>query len=133
MDGKPLPGNSMTYYSTFNSQLLAKKAKDVSSVLRFQVQTLDQTKKLSEAVPALQQGTKELATWMKLVLTSVESFSETKDDVFNIKENVKVLTRLALVARSSHAEYAYVVISNVLKMTRCRGPRSHVVVTSRKF
>lgn len=93
------------------------------------------TKKLSEAVPALQQGTKELATWMKLVLTSVESFSETKDDVFNIKENVKVLTRLALgkVARSSHAEYAYVVISNVLKMTRCRGPRSHVVVTSRKF
>ena len=79
-----------------SSQLLSKAAGDVSSILHSQLQTLEETKKISQAVPALQQGTQEASTWIKVILESVKSFPNASEDIFNIKENVQTLKRLAL-------------------------------------
>lgn len=82
--------------SKISSQLLSKAAGDVTSTLRSQLRTLDETRKISQAIPALQQGTQEASTFIKAILESVKCFPATSLDIFNIKENVETLKRLAL-------------------------------------
>ncbi len=79
-----------------SSTLLTNTAGDVVSVLRFQLQTLEETKKIAQVVPILQRGAQEASTCIKVVLDSVALFSNTGEDMFNVKENVETLKRLAL-------------------------------------
>lgn len=85
-----------TPITKYSSQLLSKAAGQVSSTLRSQLQILEETRKISQAFPALQQGTQEASTYIKAILESVKSFPATGEDIFNIKENVETLKRLAL-------------------------------------
>lgn len=78
------------------SQLLTNTAGDVVSILRSQLQTLEETKKISKAIPILQGGAQEASICINAVLDSVRLFSSTNEDIFNVKENVETLTRLAL-------------------------------------
>lgn len=85
-----------------SSQLLSKAAGDVTSTLRSQLRTLEETRKISQAIPALQHSTQEASTWIKAILESVKSFPATGEDIFNIKENVETLKRLALGKKRVH-------------------------------
>ena len=78
------------------NQLLTNTTGDVVSILRSQLQTLEETKKISQAVPILQRGAQEASTCLEVVLDSITLFSSTSEDIFNVKENVETLTRLAL-------------------------------------
>ena len=82
--------------SNWKSQLLSKAATDVTSVLHHQLQTLEETKRISQIVPVLQQSSDEASALLKTVLESLRSSSAVGEDLFNMKENVEVLTRLAL-------------------------------------
>lgn len=79
-----------------SSTLLTNTAGDVVSVLRSQLQTLEETKKIAQVVPILQRGAQEASTCIEVVLDSVALFSNTGEDMFNVKENVETLKRLAL-------------------------------------
>ena len=99
----------VSYFPTNNSkisekssQLLTKAAGDVTSTLRSQLRTLEETRKISQAIPGLQHSTQEASTWIKAILESVESFPATGEDIFNIKENVETLKRLALGKKCVH-------------------------------
>ena len=79
-----------------SSQLLTKTAGDVVSILHSQLQTLKETKKISQAVPILQRGTLEASSCIEAVLDSVKLLSKNDEDIFYVKENVETLKRLAL-------------------------------------
>ena len=64
--------------------------------LRSQLRTLEETRKVAQVIPSLQQSTQEASTWIRTILESVKSFPATGEDIFNIKENVETLKRLAL-------------------------------------
>ena len=88
--------------SEASSHLLSKTAGDVSSTLHSQLRTLEETRKVAQVVPALQQSTQQASTWIKTILESVKSFPATSEDIFNIKENVETLKRLALGTSVEH-------------------------------
>ena len=88
--------------SETSSHLLSKTAGDVSSTLCSQLRTLEETRKVAQAIPALLQGTQEASTLIKTILESVKSFPTTSEDIFNIKENVETLKRLALGTSVEH-------------------------------
>lgn len=79
-----------------SSRLLSRAAADVTSVLTLQLETLEETKKISQAIPSLQQSTQEALIWMKGILESVNAIPAAQEDIFHIKENVETLQRLAL-------------------------------------
>lgn len=79
-----------------SSQLLSKAADNVASVLTTHLKTLEETKKISQAVPVLQQSTQEASTWIKGILEYVKSFPAAQEDILDIKENVETLKRLVL-------------------------------------
>ena len=51
---------------------------------------------ISIAMPILQGGAQEASICLNAVLDSVRLFSSTSEDMFNVKENVETLKRLAL-------------------------------------
>ncbi len=77
-------------------RLLSGAAVDVASVLNLQLKTLEENKKISQAIPSLQQSTQETLIWMRGVLEFVNAIPAAKEDIVHIKENVNVLTRLVL-------------------------------------
>ena len=79
-----------------SSQLLSQAASDVTSILRMQLRTLDETRKLAQIVPTLQRSSEEALDWIKAIIDTISTLSNETGDVFNIKENVETLTRLAL-------------------------------------
>ena len=79
-----------------SSELLSQTTGDLTSVLESQLRTLEQTKKISRAIPILQRSTQEASTWLAELLDLVKSFPNVQEDMFNIKENVQTLTRLVL-------------------------------------
>lgn len=79
-----------------SSELLSRAASDVAAILRSQLQTLDETRVISRAVPALQQVTEEASKSIQAVLESIQTYSAASEDIFYIKENVQALKRLAL-------------------------------------
>ena len=82
--------------SNWKSKLLSKAAMDVTSVLRHQLQTLEETRKISQMIPPLQHSSEDASSWLRTVFESVRSSSAIGEDLLNMKENVEVLTRLAL-------------------------------------
>ena len=68
----------------------------MANILNLQVRTLEETEKISRALPSLQQSTSDALRLVAGIIDSVRSFSTTKEDIFNVKENVDALRRLVL-------------------------------------
>lgn len=68
----------------------------MANILNLQVRTLEETEKISRALPILQQNTSEALKWVAEIIESVRSLITVTEDIFNIKENVDTLKRLVL-------------------------------------
>ncbi len=83
--------------------LLSKTTGEVSAILNYQLETLDETKKIAHIVPGLLQSTEQASNSINQVLNAVSSLAEVQKSIASLGETVQNIERIALESRQQES------------------------------
>ena len=84
--------------------LLSKTAGEVSEILKSQLRTLEETKKIAHILPCLLQSTEKASDSIHEVLNAVSSLAELQESMASLGESVQNIERLALESREQETQ-----------------------------
>ena len=84
--------------------LLSKTVDEVSTILSYQLKTLDETKKIANVVPGLLQSTEKASSSINRVLDAVSSLAELQKSMASLGETVQNIERIALESREQESQ-----------------------------